>query len=71
MLDLSLKEEVKTLKENLAERHTEITSLKEIMTKKDTLILEVREGKELKTKLSKSNTKLIGNIPLSSAKHIL
>lgn len=39
---LSLKEgDIKTLKENLAEIDTEITSLKETMTKKDTLISKV------------------------------
>ena len=40
MFDLSLREgEIKTLKENLVERDIEITSLKEIVVKKYSLIL--------------------------------
>lgn len=60
------------LKKYLTERDIEISSLKDIVVKKYSLISEVRADKDqVKTQFSKAKAKLVGRAPLSVAKHIL
>ena len=73
MSELKFKEGgIKTLKKNLDEKESKIISLNEVVEKNDIVIAIVEANKkEVKSKWSKANTKMIGKSPLCGAKHIL
>lgn len=73
MSELKLREgETKTLKKNLDEKQYHIVSLNEVIENKDTNISKVEANrKEVKSKGSKENTKLIGEDPLCGDNDII
>lgn len=72
MSELNLREgEIKTFKESLTEKDSQITSLNKIVANKNTLISKVEADKEVRAKWSKANIKLIEKPPLYGAKHII
>ena len=73
MSQLNLREGyIQALRRTLIKKESCIASLNALLIDKDYLISKEEAGKkEMKTKCSKENTKLIGKAPLCGGKHIL